>query len=116
MTFEKTLQRSLNGDQVALIKLGDSLGDLAINLLISAAILAATLWISRWAAKFTRRAISHLPRTDATLQGFTASVVRYGLTLVGVLAILHRLGCRPPPSSPCWAPGRSPSASPCKGR
>lgn len=92
MTLEKTLQRSLNGDQVALIKLGDSLGDFAINLLISTAILVATLWISRWAAKLTRRAISHLPRTDATVQGFAASVVRYGLTLVGVLAILHRLG------------------------
>lgn len=92
MSLEKTLQHSLTGDQAALIKLGDSLGDLAINLVAALIVLAATLWISRWAGRLTRRAIGHLPRADATLQGFVASLVRYGVLLVGALAILHRLG------------------------
>jgi len=89
-----TLTGDLTGKKIAFAKLSDILGDFATNAAIALLILMATLWLATWAARLTRAAMQRLPRVqnDVTLQGFVASLVRYGVIIVGVIAILHRLG------------------------
>ena len=89
-----TLTSGLTGKKIALAKLSDIAGDFATNAAIALLILIVTLWLSTWAARLVRGAIRHMPRVnqDETLQGFVASLVRYGVITLGVIAILHRLG------------------------
>jgi small conductance mechanosensitive channel len=89
-----TLTDTLTGKKIAFAKLSDIAGDFAANLAIALLILTVTLWLATWAARLARGAIRHLPRVnqDETLQGFVASLTRYGVITVGVIAILHRLG------------------------
>ena len=88
------LQRALDQKSVALQRLWDSAGDLAVNLLIAAVFVVATVWASGLAARIVRRAMQRLPATrdDATLQGFAASLARYSVVIIGAVAVLHRLG------------------------
>jgi small conductance mechanosensitive channel len=88
------LSRTFPGETAALVKFSDVAGDLAVNLLIAAGIFAATLWLSGWLSGLVARGIRRLPRThdDETLQDFAASVTRYGVIVIGVVAILRRLG------------------------
>ena len=88
------IQRALDQKSVALQRLWDSAGDLAVNLLIAAVFVVATVWASGLAARIVRRAMQRLPATrdDATLQGFAASLCRYSVVIVGAVAVLHRLG------------------------
>jgi small conductance mechanosensitive channel len=81
-------------DGPALAKLTDMLGDLAVNVLIASGIFVATLWVAKWTSGLMRRALQRLPRTaaDKTLQDFASSVVRYAVVIIGVVAILRRLG------------------------
>jgi small conductance mechanosensitive channel len=75
----------------------EALGQLAVSLVIAAVILAVTLWASGWAARLTRRAVGRLQRNgapDATLQGFMASLVRWIVIIMGLMAVLEQLGVR----------------------
>ena len=89
-----TVTDTLTGKKIALAKLSDIAGDFATNAAIAILILVVTLWLATWAARLTRAAMLRLPRlhNDVTLHGFVASLVRYGVITVGVIAILHRLG------------------------
>ena len=89
-----TLTGDLTGKKIAFAKLSDIIGDFATNAAIALLILVVTLWLATWAARLTRAAMQRLPRlhSDVTLHGFVASLVRYGVIIVGVIAILHRLG------------------------
>jgi small conductance mechanosensitive channel len=88
------LQPYMSREAVELAKLSDMLGDFAANLVIAALILAATLWFSRWGARLARAGVARYPRTreDVTLQDFASSVVRYGVWIFGLIAVLRRLG------------------------
>jgi small conductance mechanosensitive channel len=88
------VQRALDEKSLALHKLTETTGDLAVNLLIAAVLVVATLWGSRLVARIVRRGMQRLPATrdDATLQGFAASLARYTVVIVGAVAVLHRLG------------------------
>lgn len=88
------IQRAFDQKSVALQKLSESAGDLAVNLVIAAVFVAATFWASGLASRIVRRAMQRLPATrdDATLQGFAASLARYSVVIVGAVAVLHRLG------------------------
>ena len=88
------IQRAFDQKSVALQKLSESAGDLAVNLVIAAVFVIATFWASRLASRIVRRAMQRLPATrdDATLQGFAASLARYSVVIVGAVAVLHRLG------------------------
>ena len=73
------------------------MGQLAVSLVIAALILGFTLWASGWAAGLVRRALGQLQRPgapDATLQGFMASLVRWVIIVVGLMAVLEQLGVR----------------------
>ena len=75
-------------------KLADVLGDLAINLVIAAVILAVTLWAAGWVSGLVSRALQRFSRTreDRTLQSFGSSVARWAVIIIGLIAVLTRLG------------------------
>jgi small conductance mechanosensitive channel len=75
-------------------KLADALGDFAVDLFVAALILVLTLWISGWAAMAVRRGLERFSKTreDRTLQSFGSSVVRVAVLVVGLIAVLTRLG------------------------
>ena len=90
----QNLRATFSGETAAIVKFSDVAGDFAVNVLIAVGILAATLWLSRWLAGAVKRGFKRLPRTahDATLQDFAASLVRYVVIIIGLVAILRRLG------------------------
>ena len=75
-------------------KLADAMGDFAVDLFVAALILVLTLWISGWAAHAVRRALQRFSKTkeDRTLQGFGSSTVRVTVLVIGLIAVLTRLG------------------------
>lgn len=75
-------------------KFADVLGDLAINLVIAALILAVTLWAAGWISGLVSRALQRFSRTreDRTLQSFGSSVARWAVIIIGMIAVLTRLG------------------------
>jgi small conductance mechanosensitive channel len=86
---------ALSGDPQVWRELLTSISQFAVNLVIAALILAITLWASRWASRVVRRAIDRLPRkneADTTLQSFAGSVTRWGVIVVGLIAVLQQLG------------------------
>ena len=88
------LKTTFPGETAALVKASDVAGDFAVNFVISVAIFLGTLWLSRWLSNAVRRGFKRLPRTahDETLQDFVSSIVRYAVVVLGVVAILRRLG------------------------
>ena len=76
-------------------KLVDTGGNLAINLTVAVIILLVTVWASGWASKLTRRAVGKVSfhhRPDAMLQTFAGSLARNVVLIVGLIAVLQRLG------------------------
>lgn len=99
MTFtqqiDERLSQSLSADDSVIHKFADAAGDMAVNLVFALLILALTLWSSKWLAGLVRRAMARLPgrrAPDATLQSFAGSMVRYGVLIVGLIAVLQQLG------------------------
>jgi len=94
MKLTDHLQMTLKGDSIAALKLGDLLGDLAVNLVLALLILVITLWLARRASNLARRAVGALPRTsdDMTLQSFVGSSARTVVIVIGLIAVLRRLG------------------------
>lgn len=82
------------GDPDVFRKFGVAASDFAVNLSIAAALLVLTFWAAGWAAKLVGRALGRFSRTrdDRTLQGFGASLVRYAVVIIGLIAVLTRLG------------------------
>ncbi|PIC01878.1 mechanosensitive ion channel family protein [Caulobacter sp. X] len=72
----------------------DWLGKLAVNLVVAGLILAVTFWVAGWAARFMRRTLSRVHRSapDPTLESFSASLARYAVIAVGLVAVLQQLG------------------------
>lgn len=89
-----TVARDLRLDEQMLVRLADDATQLAVNLVISALILAITLWAAGWVARLVRGAIGrmHATNPDTTLQSFCASLARYVVIIVGLIAILQQLG------------------------
>lgn len=94
MAFTSKLQAGLTEQAVLLTKAGNLAGDFAVNFIISVLIFVATLWLSNQASKLVRNAIKRLPKSahDETLQDFAGSLARYAVVVIGVVAILRRLG------------------------
>jgi small conductance mechanosensitive channel len=88
------LAGAVNEKTVAIAKAGDVLGDLAVNAVIALLIFFGAVWLSKWAANLVRNTLKRLPRTahDRTLQDFAGSITRYAILVIGVVAILRRLG------------------------
>tara|TARA_R110002051_G_scaffold42761_4_gene87486 strand:- start:119 stop:1048 length:930 start_codon:yes stop_codon:yes gene_type:complete len=87
-------QQAITIDAAVLVKLTDMAGNLAINLTIALLILIATVFVSRWASKVTRRTLSRVRgfQDDQTVLTFAAQVVRVIVYVIGLIAVLQRLG------------------------
>jgi small conductance mechanosensitive channel len=66
--------------------------DQAINLVAAVVILVAGWTIAAWAARAVRSGLRRMPRLDATLRPLIASVVRYAIVAITIIAVLQRFG------------------------
>ncbi|HUH09404.1 MAG TPA: mechanosensitive ion channel domain-containing protein, partial [Brevundimonas sp.] len=87
-------EKRLTVDAAILAKVADMAGDLAINLTIAALIFVVTLFVARWASGVTRRVLGRMRafRHDQTVLSFAAQVVRVVIIIIGLIAVLQRLG------------------------
>ena len=81
-------------DAALIAKLIDLAGDFAINLSIAALIFVITLFASKWASRAARNALSRVRgfRHDPTVLSFAVQVVRVVVIIIGMIAVLQRLG------------------------
>lgn len=81
-------------DAAVLARLIDLAGAFAVNLIIAALILLVTVFAARWAASATRRLLGRFrpTRRDKTVQGFVVQIVRIVVIIIGLVAVLQRLG------------------------
>lgn len=89
------LRQTLTGDESLLHKFSDAAGDIAVNLTIALVVLVLTLWAAGWLSSVVKRSLARIPgrrAPDQTLQMFIASIVRYGVLIFGLVAILQQLG------------------------
>jgi small conductance mechanosensitive channel len=65
-----------------------------LSVLAAAVILIAGIIAAGWLARLTYSALSRTNRVDETLRHFVVSVVRYGVIVFTVIAVLERFGVR----------------------
>lgn len=84
----------IKADETMLGHFFDWLSKVAVNLVVAGIILVMTFWLAGWLAGVVRRALGRVHRTnpDPTLQTFGASLVRYAVIAVGLVAVLQQLG------------------------
>jgi len=90
-------RRLLFGDGELLRHAADAAGGLAVNLALAAVTLAGTIWAANWLSRLTAEGIARAHRRrppDTTLQTFARSLVRYLVIVVGLIAVLERLGVK----------------------
>ncbi len=87
-------ERAVAVDAAVVAKLVEMAGDFAVNLLIAGLVLAVTLIVSRWAGEAARRALGRMRgfRRDQTVLNFLVQVIRVGIVIIGLIAVLQRLG------------------------
>jgi small conductance mechanosensitive channel len=94
-TAADQLSQLVLGGPGAWLPLMSSALHLVVNLAIGAGLLVVTLWAAGWAARLAREATGRLHRgqaPDAVLQGFVSSLVRYGVIVIGLIAVLQQIG------------------------
>ena len=93
-TLISTGQQAVAVDTVMLAKLTEVAGDFAVNLTVALIILTATVFAAKWAAGATRRTLGRVKgfRHDPTVLSFAVQVVRVVVFLIGLIAVLQRLG------------------------
>lgn len=87
-------RKAIAVDAVMLTKLTELAGEFAVNLTIAVLIFIATLFAAKWASGAARRALSRVRgfRHDPTVLSFAVQVVRVVVIIVGMIAVLQRLG------------------------
>jgi small conductance mechanosensitive channel len=85
---------SLRTDETTLRHFLDWLGGAAVSLVSAVLILVVTVWIAGWLSGVVRRSVGRVHRNnpDTTLQSFSASLTRYAIIAVGLVAVLQQLG------------------------
>lgn len=93
LTEELTTRFDNDPDATArLISMG---GEFAVKLLLAIVILAATFWLSGFLSKLIRNAMGKFSQHhsgDTTLSTFVGSIVRYGIWIIGLIAVFAQLG------------------------
>ena len=97
LSLEKSLvagRESVRFDAVMLARVMDMVGDFAINLVVALIILVVTIFASRWASRMAKRVLGRVRgfRQDPTVLSFAAQVVRVLVLIIGLIAVLQRLG------------------------
>lgn len=95
--FEQAIaagEKTVSVDVAMIAKLTELASALAVNLLIAGLIFTATLFAAKWASVATRRALSRVRgfRHDPTVLAFAVQVVRVVVIIMGMIAVLQRLG------------------------
>lgn len=87
-------RKTLAVDEAVLAKLIEVGGAFAVNLTIALVILIATLFAAKWGSGVARRAMGRTRafRHDTTVVGFVAQIVRVVIIIIGLIAVLQRLG------------------------
>lgn len=87
-------ERAVAFDAAMIAKLTDVAGDFAINLSVALLIFVVTVFASKWAARAARRALGRVRgfRHDPTVLSFAVQVVRVIVIIIGMIAVLQRLG------------------------
>lgn len=84
----------LGADEAMWAKVWDVGGDFAVNLTVASLILIGAVIASKWAAAAVRSALGRFraTRADRTLVDFFAQIARWVVMIIGVIAVLQRLG------------------------
>ena len=87
-------EKAVAVDAALIAKLTDMAGDFAVNLTVALLIFAATVFAAKWASNATRKGLSRVRgfRHDPTVLSFAVQVVRVVVFLIGLIAVLQRLG------------------------
>lgn len=64
----------------------------AINFVAALVILVAGWTLAAWLSRWTRKGLHHIPQFDATLRPLVASLIRYAVVTITVIAVLQRFG------------------------
>lgn len=88
------IDKRLSADAVVISKAIDMLGGFAINLIVALIIFVITIIAARWASSAARKLLSktRAVRRDPTVLGFLVQIVRVVVIVVGMIAVLQRLG------------------------
>ncbi len=91
---EQAVRNPITLDENLVRKAVDMFGSFAVNLLAAIIILAVTFWLAKTLSGVVRRALTRVHRRnpDPTLASFGASLTRYLIIFVGVIAVLQQLG------------------------
>jgi small conductance mechanosensitive channel len=81
-------------DAAIIAKLVDLAGQFAVNLLIASLIFVVTVIVARWASSAAKRILGRTRafQHDATVLNFAGQVVRVVVMIIGLIAVLQRLG------------------------
>lgn len=90
--FNKTLDNTSREFFSGFESLTPFLIDRSLDIVAAILILLIGIWLSGKAWKFTYSAFSRTPHIDSTLRGFFASIARYVVLIVTVLAVLAKFG------------------------
>lgn len=87
-------ERALGLDAAVTARLIHMAGDFAVNLGVALVILVVTWFAARWAGGAVRRMLSRVRglKGDRTVEGFVVQVVRAAVIIIGLVAVLQRLG------------------------
>ena len=96
-TLPKSLEeveKRLSTDAVVIGKALDMLGAFAVNLSIAIIIFVVTLIAAKWASSAARKILSktRAVKRDPTVLSFLVQIVRVVVIIVGMIAVLQRLG------------------------
>jgi small conductance mechanosensitive channel len=95
LQFDPTDIANFAQDEALARRYIDMAGQFAVNLVTALLILLFTLWLSGKLSKLIKRrmaATGRRRRVDLTLANFIASLVRYLVVIVGLIAVLGQLG------------------------
>lgn len=89
-----SIEERISADAMLIAKAVDLLGALAVNLTVAGLIFIATLVAARWASSAARKVLSRTSsvRRDPTVLAFMVQIVRVVVIIVGMIAVLQRLG------------------------
>ena len=88
------LEQKMSADAVVIAKALEMLGVFSVNLTVALIIFVLTLFAATWASRAVRKILARTRslRQDQTVIGFISQIVRVVVIIIGMIAVLQRLG------------------------